>query len=116
MKKFINFLFLWMLLFSGGAMAGNYAECILDKMPGTVNGAITVAIANTCIGKYPQGYFTIEQGSARGLFGFKDGDACVMKKAASTPFHYAAEQIRMACACLYSEASFKGQVCISPFN
>ena len=66
------------------AHAGNYAECILDKMPGTANAPAAFAVARSCTNEYPGQYGTVERGSGLGLFGFKDPEACIIKKSRDT--------------------------------
>lgn len=108
--------FLASLLFSGNAIAGNFAECILDKMPGSTNGATHAAVFRACTQEHPGNYEAIEKGSGRGLFGFKDQNACTIKKARDTPFPYSAGAISIACGCLYSEPFFKNEFCVNPFK
>lgn len=98
------------------ATAANYAECILDKMPGTSNAATNAAVVQTCTQKYPTRYASIEKGSGRGFFAFKDGNACTIKKAASTSFQWAGTSIATACRCLYDLSQFKGEACGGPLD
>lgn len=93
------------------ANAGDYATCVLDKMPGSVNQAFTGSVHNECISEYPLGIYGIIKGSGRGLFGFKDGNTCIQKKAKDTPHPQAAMMISAACRCLYNEASFEREAC-----
>lgn len=111
MNRFFVFL---VVCVSGNAMAGNFADCILDKMPGSANGATHAAVFRACAEKYPEKYFGIERGSGRGLFGFKDENECTIKKAQNTTFQYSAGAIGIACACLYKEPLFKGELCQAP--
>lgn len=99
------------LILNSTAYAGDFATCILDKMPGTSNGAAQAAIHRSCIAEYPGGYTVIKQGNGRGIFGFKDQNACVIKKAKDTPWQYAAGAISIACFCLYKESVFDGEMC-----
>lgn len=105
-----NWIAIMLLTMAGGAHA-NYAECILDKMPGSANGATHAAVIRSCTEKNPNVYFDIERGSGRGIFGFSDENSCIIKKAQSTAFQYSAGAIGMACTCLYKESSFKGEMC-----
>lgn len=100
----------------GSAFAANYATCILDKMPGTQNGAAHAAVIQTCIQEHPAGYSGVAKGSGRGLFGYADGNACTIKKAASTSFQPAAVAISSACRCLYDKAQSDGQMCANFFD
>ena len=97
------------------AHAGNYAECILDKMPGTANASAAFAVARSCANEYQGQYGTVERGSRLGLFGFKDPEACIIKKSRDTAQPNAALMIAAACRCIYAEPEFKGQTCGNPF-
>lgn len=97
------------------AHAGNYAECILDKMPGTANAPAALAVSRSCTNEYLGQYGTVERGSGLGLFGFKDPEACIIKKARATAQPNAAFMIAAACRCLYGEPEFKEQMCGNPF-
>ena len=103
--------FAFMLIFTSAVQAGDFATCILDKMPGTSNGAAQAAIHRSCIAEYPGGFTAIKRGSGRGIFGFKDQNACVIKKAKDTPWQYAAGAISIACFCLYKVPDFDGDMC-----
>ena len=92
----------------------NFAECLIDGMPGTVNQPVFNAVLSGCRTKYPQGYFDIEKGSGRGIFGYKNRQACVVKFAKNTPFPQAAYVINVACGCLYEPSNFKGEKCFYP--
>lgn len=85
------------------ATAGNYATCLLDKLPGTTNYATHVAIIQTCTREYPAQLLDVGQGSGRGLFGFADGNACTIKKAKDTPLQASAGMIAVVCRRLYDE-------------
>ena len=99
------------LLAAAPAMAGNFATCLLDKMPGSVNGATHAAIYRTCANEFPEKFTSIARGSGRGLFGFKDENACIIKKAKDTTFQYSAGAISIACHCLYKKPDFDGEIC-----
>jgi hypothetical protein len=103
-----------LLIFSLHVSAGDFATCILEKMPGTANGATQGAIYGTCRSEYPGGYFNVKRGSGRGIFGFKNQDSCVIKKAKDTPLQTAAGAISFACHCLYKEPTFEGEMCDYP--
>lgn len=85
------------------AQAGNFATCILDKMPGSVSQAMNAAAWQSCTQDYPDRFLGVVQGSGRGLFGFADGSACTLKKAAGTTFPPSAGAIARACRCLYDK-------------
>lgn len=96
---------LLLLLIAPPAMAGgNYATCLLDKLPGVANDVAANAIVQTCSSKFPGGFQTVGLGSGRGdWFGFKSGAECTAKKAADTRSDRAAHMIGAACRRLYDE-------------
>lgn len=85
------------------AMADNFAECLLDKLPGVQNDATAYAAAQLCNSKYPERYDSITQGSGRGLFSYESGAECALDKGADTLSSSAAGQIRVACNRLYNK-------------
>lgn len=89
------------LLFSTSAVAGNYATCILDRMPGTQNDAVMRAVVQICSKKYPGRFEFVPQGHGRGWFGYDSGVECAAKEAAKTPNNNAAHLISIACRRLY---------------
>lgn len=95
-----------LFLFPFHVMAGNYATCILDRMPGTLNDPVAFAIMRICSGKYPGGLDSVIGGEGRGWFGFDSGAECSAKKAAKTPNRRAALIISAACRRLYDKGPF----------
>lgn len=93
------------------ALAGNFAECIISKMPGTSNAAATRAVVQSCGNDHPLRYSGVLRGEGRGIFGYKSGNACMIKEGKSTTFPMAAGAIALACRCLYDEPEFRGQTC-----
>lgn len=98
MKQYI---YLAALVFSTTAEAGNFATCILDRMPGTQNDAVMRAVFQICSQKYPGRFEFIPQGQGRGWFGYDSGVECAAKEAAKTPNNRAANLISIACRRLY---------------
>lgn len=105
-----------LLLASCSAVAGNFAECILDDMPGASNGVATGAVFRSCSQSFPGQYHGVVKGSGKGLFGFKNGNECTIKKAKATTFQPAASAISVACGCLYDLPQFDGQTCANFFE
>lgn len=89
--------------------ASNYAECLLDKMPGTQNDVAAAAVNQVCLGEHPGGIQAVPQGSGRGMFGFKSGAECTAKKAGETRSNQAAAMIGVACRRLYDEPNYFDQ-------
>jgi hypothetical protein len=85
------------------AIAGNFAECLIDNLPGVANDVAANAIMQTCQAKNPGGIQAVAQGSGRGWLGYKSGAECTAKKAADTRSNRAAALIRQACMRLYDE-------------
>jgi hypothetical protein len=112
----IRFLVAALALASAPTWAGDFATCILDNMPGASNGATNAAVLQSCSREHPGRYSTIKKGSGRGLFGFDDGNACVIKKAKDTSYQPAAIAISSACRCLYDKAQSDGEMCANFFD
>ena len=91
--------------------AGNFATCLLDKMPNAQNDYVASSAYRTCSAEYPARYGDIEKGSGIGIFSFSNADECILKKAASTRLHRAAGFISSACRCLYDQSEQKGELC-----
>lgn len=85
------------------ALAGNFATCMLDKLPAIQNDVAAQAVYQQCEGAYPAGLPAVKQGSGRGLFSFKSGAECTAKKAGDTRSVRAAALIGVACRRLYDE-------------
>lgn len=85
------------------AMAGNFATCLLDELPGTQNDNAAGAAYQVCSGKYPARYDGVAQGSGRGFFGYDSGAECALAKSKDTRSGRAAGMIRVACNRLYND-------------
>lgn len=83
------------------ASAGNYATCLLDKLPGLQNDNAAYAAGQVCSAKYPERFASIPQGASRGIFAFDSGAECALDKSGETRSRTAAFQIRLACNRLY---------------
>lgn len=97
------------------AIAGNFATCLLDNLPGTQNGAVHAAAISMCEQKHHGKFYEIEQGSGRGLLGYSSGTACTIDKGKNTTWSGSAYMIRQACECLYTKAD-GGARCENPFK
>lgn len=91
------------LLVPAAASAGNFAECILERVPGLENNHAANAAHQVCIAKYPGGLPSVKQGVGRGFFSYDSGAECTLKKAADTRSDRAAQLISLACRRLYDE-------------
>lgn len=85
------------------AFAGNFAECILDKMPGVQNDSAAAAAFQVCNARYPERYRGVTQGEGRGLWGYDSGAECALAKSKDTLSGNGAGMIRMACNALYNQ-------------
>lgn len=100
MKKLIT---TTLLAFSSLAQAGNYATCLLDKLPGLQNDQAAAAAIQVCRSQHPGGMEQVAQGEKRGFFGYESGAECALKNAGETRSGTAAYQIRLACDRLYDK-------------
>lgn len=85
------------------ALAGNFATCLLDKLPAVQNDVAAHAVYQSCLDAHVGGLASVPQGSARGWLGYKSGSECTLKKAADTRSMRAATMIGVACRRLYDE-------------
>jgi len=107
--------FLSALVLTSSAVAGNFATCILDKMPSAQNDSAAAAIMQVCGQKYPGAYQNVPQGDGRGLFSYDSGAECAVKKASGTVNNRAGAFVRGACNCLYEESDYSNQTCYEKF-
>lgn len=91
------------------AMAGNYATCLLDALPGLQNDNAATAAWNLCNSRYPGGLDSVTKGSGRGFFGYDSGAECALEESGQTRSNTAAYQIRLACDRLFNEPNFFDQ-------
>lgn len=85
------------------ALAGNFATCLLDKLPAVQNDVAANAAYQACNSAYPGGLASVAQGTGRGWFSYKTGADCTLKKAGDTRSNRAAGLIGAACRRLYDE-------------
>lgn len=87
---------------AGGAVAkGNWADCVLERMPGVENDPAAYAVAQDCADKFGPPTAVIQ---ASGDDGYRSGSECAAAKARSTRSARAAAAIRNACNRLYDPA------------
>lgn len=99
------------LALTGCSKPSNFAECVIQDMEDVQNPQVFSAIYTSCRTKFPNLYSDIEQGSERGMFGYKDRGECVVDNAKGTTYQRASASISIACGCLYDEPSYQGQTC-----
>ena len=87
------------------APAGNFATCLLDKLPGVQNDVAAQAVYQVCAAQHPGGFGAVKQGAGRGWFAYSTGADCTMKKAGETRSNRAAGLIGVACRRLYDKPS-----------
>jgi len=97
------------------AMAGNFATCLLDNLPGTQNAAVHAAAVSMCVQQNPNRFYDIQKGSGRGFFGYSSGTECTIDKGKNTTWADSAILIGVACECLYTKGA-KGNFCENPFK
>lgn len=104
-------------LFGAPVYAGNFATCILEMAPGTLNDAVSHAVFQECTRRYPGGYAEIDKGSGLSwipFVGYRSPATCVINQAEKTSNHRASMMINMACHCLYGKATDEGEPCFKP--
>lgn len=118
MKKTILCSLLLTALASTHANAGNYAECLLDKLPGASNQVVTTATVRICSKKYPAMFQGVKYGTGLSIFGFgySNPDECTADKAKDTQSHSAAALIRSACMRLYTKEEPIGLSTAKPWD
>lgn len=114
MTRILCLIPLLLLLTACSSSKNNYAQCILDNMPGTNNMQTRGLIHNQCREQYPDMYYSIEKGSGRGLITYDNGHECTIAHAKDTLNDAAVTNIRQACSCLYDEPDSKDQRCDYP--
>lgn len=87
------------------AAGSNFAECIIDRMPGAQNDAVAGAIARTCLAEHPGGITAVPQGSGRGWFGYESGNECIIKKGEKIVSRMGGNLLTEACNRLYDQAA-----------
>lgn len=103
-NRFLTLPVLIATLLSSQSYAGNYAECLLDKLPDIQNDAAALAVAQLCYQEYPGMYSLITKGSGRGFFAtYSSGPECTIDKAGKTQSSKAGVMIRVACHHLYEK-------------
>lgn len=90
---------------------GSYAKCLLDRLTGSTNEALTNAAVGICLRDYPGGYTTVKKGSGRSLFFNTSSDACILEKAKGVMNNRASFLIAGACKCLYDTPGRKDELC-----
>lgn len=86
------------------AYAGNFAECLLDKLPGVRGNQATTASLRICLAQHPGAWSSVEQGMGRGVFAdYDSGDECTLELAKETTDRQAGYLIAMSCRLLYDE-------------
>jgi len=103
-NRFLTLPLLVAALLSPRSYAGNYAECLLNKLPGIQNDAAALAVTQLCYQTYPGMYSLITKGSGRGFFAaYSSGPECTIDKAGKTQSAKAGAMIRVACHHLYEK-------------
>lgn len=94
------------------AFASNYAQCLIDSLAESKSSAVHAAAVSMCGKKHPDGFFTLQRGTGRGLLGYKSADACTVEKARNASWQHSAAIIRQACECLYGQPVTDTQMCV----
>ena len=96
--------FLALLAVAPAALAENFAECLLENLPGVKNQASTNAALGLCRGKFPGAWATVQKGSGRGFFArFDSGNECAIELGREITVSRAAYLVTNSCKLLYDE-------------
>jgi len=83
--------------------AANYAECILDEMPGASNDLVAQHVIILCHKRFPAGLQPVDR---REFFpAYKSGRECLIDKASNTSNTMASQVISAACYRLYGPST-----------
>lgn len=99
---------------------GNWAECIIDRMPGVQSDPIAYSINQACIAKYGNA-LTVALGSGRGFTGYDSGAECAAEKGREIRSTVGAGVLNAACHRLYdappvASASANTNAFVNPFK
>lgn len=90
------------------ALAGNFATCLLDRLPGVKVQQVAAAAVRSCQAEYPAGAQGVEWGSGKGWFArYKSRDDCLADKARDTSLPFAVSYMQNACNWLYGDPPVK---------
>lgn len=83
----------------------SFAECLLEKMPGTVSDISALGSLSVCRSNHPGGMDDQSKGSGIGLLGHKGRFECMSIEAKHTRSEDASHAIGRACNHLYASKS-----------
>lgn len=83
----------------------SFAECLLDKLPGTVSDVSALGSISVCRNSHPGGMDKQSEGSGFGLLGYVDRFECMSVEARNTRSEDASSIIARACNHLYASRS-----------
>lgn len=93
-----------MLVVTPAVLAGNFAECLLDNLPGVQNNPTTIAALNLCREQYPSEWSGVQQGSGRGLLSrFDSGSECTLEVGRDITVQQGAFLVAKSCKLLYDK-------------
>ena len=99
------FALIFSVLLASPATAGNFATCLLDKMPGVKAPQVAASVVRSCYDSHPDGPQGVAWGAGKGWFAkYKSPDECLADKARDTALPVAVSHIRNACNWLYGDA------------
>ena len=103
MKRFLFLQLLLILPFA--ALATEYEDCILDKMPGVANDMTARAIVMVCKNEYPR-ILGVDAKKRTGWFDYKSGAECAAKKGKNTSSKLGGAIIFSTCNTLYEPPKY----------
>jgi len=93
-----------LLAVAPAVLAENFAECLLDNLPGVKNQASTNAALGLCRGKFPGAWASVQQGAGRGFFAkFDSGNECAIELGRDITVRQGAFLVAKSCKLLYDE-------------
>lgn len=99
-------------LVAAQAQAANFATCVVENMAGVKNAMAYTAALNICSQRFPDKFYEIRRGSARGLLNNTSPDQCTLEKTKDTAWQPAAALIKQSCDCLYTKSNSSTDMCM----
>ena len=110
--KLFKFVMIALILSGCSSKPENFAECILEKIPGANSEIVRSAAYQQCRSTFGEMFYDIRKGNKAGVFSsYSDGQECLIDKSKGLVHKNSVINIKTACSCLYDEPQFKDQKC-----
>lgn len=110
--KIIRFGLIALLLSGCSAEPKNFAECVLEKIPGANSEIVRLSAYQQCRSTFDEMFYEIQKGSNTGIFSnYSDGQECLLDKSKGLMHKNSVINIKMACSCLYDKPKVEGEMC-----